>query len=45
MGAGWDICSLRDSAQEGENESHLGDGAGWGDESCRGAGWKDVNMV
>ena len=32
-----------DPAQEGEDESNLGDGAGWGDESWRGDGLEDVN--
>ena len=32
-----------DPAQEGEDESNLGDGSGWGDESWHGAGLEDVN--
>ena len=42
---GWDICGMCDLAQEGEDESNLGDGAGWGDESWRGDGLEDVNLV
>lgn len=45
MGADWDICGMCDLAQEGEDESNLGDGAGWGDESaCCGSGG-DVKLV
>lgn len=45
MTDGWNICGMCDLAQEGEDESNLGDGACRGDESACCGGRKDINLV
>ena len=45
MTDGWNICGMCDLAQEGEDESNLGDVACRGDESVCCDGRKDINLV